>query len=222
MVKTKVILIGASGHAKVIIDVFEQMGTYEILGLFDDRIPSDKMVLGYPLLGSTKNVHSFLLAHADVQVFIAIGDNWTRSFVRDQLIHKNPDIQWAQAIHPFSHIGKGIILGEGIAVLAGAVINCEVHLGDFSIVGSNSSLDHESQLGSYASLGPGCTIGGNVKIGNFSAIGLGANVIHGLSIGECTVIGAGATLLKDFGDKLVVYGTPARKIRSREESEKYL
>lgn len=222
MVKTKVVLIGASGHAKVIIDVFEQMGTCEILGLFDDNICNRTKVLEYPLLGDVKDVHPFLLADADVQVFIAIGDNWTRSFVRDQLIQKNPNIRWAQAIHPFSHIGKGTTLGAGVAILAGAVINSEVRLGDFSIVGSNSSVDHESQLGSYASLGPGCTIGGNVKIGNLSAIGLGANLIHGLTIGECTVIGAGATVLKDFGDKLVAYGSPARKIRSREESEKYL
>lgn len=222
MAKDQVIIIGASGHAKVIIDVFERMGTYEILGLFDDHIITGTEVLGYRLLGKLMNVRPFLSEHPGVQVFIAIGDNWTRYQVKSQLEQETHNIKWAQAIHPFSHIGKGSKLGTGIAVFAGAVINSEAQLGDFAIVGSNSNIDHESRLGEYASLGPGCTLGGNVNIGDFSAIGLGADLIHGLTIGAHTIIGAGSTVLQNFGDKIVVYGTPAKEIRPREKGEKYL
>lgn len=222
MSKNQVIIVGASGHAKVIIDVFERMGTYDILGLFDDNMAKGTEVLDYQLLGNISEISPFLSKHPHVQVFIAIGDNWTRASVKAQLEEKTTNIQWAQAIHPFSHMGKDTFLGKGIAILAGAVINSQVQLGDFTIVGSNASIDHESQLGDYASLGPGCILGGNVNIGNFSAIGLGAHLIHGLTIGAHTVIGAGSTVLQNFGDNLVTYGTPARKIRTRANGEKYL
>ncbi len=222
MTKKQVIIVGASGHAKVIIDVFERMGNYEILGLFDDHIATGTALLGYQLLGNLEQVPPFLSKHKGVQLFMAIGDNWTRYQVKAALERASDDIQWAQAIHPFSHVGKGTKLGSGIAILAGAVINSEAEIKDFTIVGSNASIDHESHLGDYASLGPGSTLGGNVHIGDFSAIGLGANLIHGLTIGSQTVIGAGSLILQDFGNNLVVYGTPGKKIRTREEGEKYL
>lgn len=222
MNKSKLIIVGASGHSKVIIDVFEQMGNYQILGLFDDGIPIGVEVLGYVLLGKINTIKSFLAEHADVQVFVAIGDNWTRSKVKSQLDQNIADIHWANAVHPHAQIGKGTVLGKGVAILAGAVINSEVHIDDFTIIGSNTTLDHESHLGAYASLAPGVCVGGNVRIGDFSAVGLGANIIHGISIGAQTVIGAGATVLQNFGDNLVVYGTPAREIRNRQKGEKYL
>ncbi len=222
MAKTKLIIVGASGHSKVIIDVFEKMKNHEILGLFDDFVAKDSEMLGYRVLGKINEITPFLSVQVEVKVFIAIGDNWTRSLIKKKLIADHPNIQWAQAIHPFSQIGKGTILGNGVAVLAGAVINSDSKLGDFSIMGSNSNLDHESQLGNFASIAPGCTTGGNVRVGSYSAIGLGTNITHGRSIGSHTVIGAGSTVLQDIGDSIVAYGTPAKKIRSRANGERYL
>lgn len=222
MAKTKLIIVGASGHAKVIIDVFEQMGTHEVLGMLDDNVPKGTEILGYPLLGRIDEIQSILSNQTGVECFIAIGDNWTRSQVANHIQALIPGIRWANAIHPFSHIGKGVVLGKGIAVLAGAVINSETTLGDFTILGSNSSLDHECKLGEFASLGPGCTVGGNVQIGQFSTVALGANIIHGIKIGAHAVIGTGATVLENFADNLVIYGTPAKKIRTRTKGEKYL
>ncbi|MDW3191633.1 MAG: acetyltransferase [Cytophagales bacterium] len=222
MTKHKLIIVGASGHAKVIIDVFEQIGNYKILGLFDDRISKDTEVLGHKLLGKTAAISSFLTDNTNIEVFIAIGDNWTRSRVKKQLEQNNANIHWANAIHPQAQIGKGTVFGKGVAILAGAVINSDARIGDFTIMGSNSILDHDSHLGAYASLAPGATVGGNVQIGNFSTVSLGANIIHGIKIGAHTVIGAGTTVLQNFGENLVVFGSPAREIRTREEGEKYL
>lgn len=222
MAKSKLIIVGASGHAKVIIDVFEQMGNYQILGLFDDRFSKGEKVLGYELLGNTESISNFLSKHEGVKVFIAIGDNWTRSKVKHRLEQDVPEISWANAIHPGSHTGKATVLGKGIAVLAGAVINSQAKIGDFAIMGSNCNLDHDSHLGVFASLAPGSTVGGNVQIGKYAAIGLGANIINGLSIGDHTVIGAGATVLQNFGDYLIAYGSPAKIVRARKEGEQYL
>lgn len=218
----KLIIIGASGHAKVIIDVFERMGDHEILGLLDDAVPKGTDILGHAVLGTTDYISQLLAVHEAIETFIAIGDNWIRARLKEKLMKNHPNIRWARAIHPTSSICKNAKLGDGVAVLAGAVVNSESTLGDYSIIGSNACLDHEGELGAYASLAPGCNTGGNVKIGNYSAIGVGVNIMHGRKIGEHVIIGAGATVLDDFGDQLVVYGSPAKKIRTRNKGEKYL
>ena len=220
MEQKQVIIIGASGHGKVVLDTLERMGNYEVLGFVDDRV--DKPVLEQPILGKVSERSNILNSHPQPEVFIAIGDNWTRKKIREEIQGSNPLIQWASAIHPASHIGRGVQLGTGIAVFAGAVINSGSDMGDFTIVGSHTCVDHDNVLAPFASLAPGCHLGGNVSLGECTTVGIGGNLKHGIKIGAHTVIGAGSTVLQDFGDHQVAYGTPAKVIRKRTPGESYL
>lgn len=216
------LIIGASGHAKVIIDIVEKEGKHQLVGLIDAKAQKGDTHFGYPLLGTEADLPAICKAHDVTAGIIAIGDNWIRQKVRDKLLHIKPDFQFATAVHPTASIGKGTQLGPGTVVMAGAIINPDCAVGEHCIVNTNASLDHDSVMGDFASLAPGAVTGGGVTIGAFSAISLGVKVIHGITIGAHTVVGAGATVFKDLGDQVIALGTPARVAKRREIGSRYL
>ena len=153
---------------------------------------------------------------------VAIGDNWTRARVVARIRELQPDFQFVTAIHPDVCVARDVSIGEGTVVMAGAVVNTGTRIGAFCILNTRCSVDHECTLGEFSSVAPGVVTGGCVAIGPFSAVGIGATLIHEVRIGEHTVVGAGATVVNDVPDHVVVYGTPARFVRSREAGEPYL
>lgn len=218
----EVVLFGASGHAKVAIDIFERSGKYKILGLLVSDKRHKEGVFGYGILGDLSEVPSLLEHTPDLHFFVAIGDNWTRSLITKQLLAIDANIEFANAIHPDAVIGRNVVLGRGVMVMAGSIINADSTIGDFTIVNTKSSVGHECVLEDFCSLAPNSTLAGNVRIGGHSAISPSATILNGRTIGEHSVVGAGALLLEDVGDLCVYYGLPAKFIRSRKKGDKYL
>lgn len=222
MNKETVLIVGSSGHSKVIIDIFEKEDKYKILGLLDAYRNIGEETLGYKVVGKEENLPDLLSENPNCKLFIAIGDNWIRQKVVNKIIDIIPNIDFASTIHPSAQIGKNVRIGKGVAIMAGAIINSNTIIEDFIIINTKASIDHDSKMSKFSSLAPNVTTGGNVSIGEFSAISIGATIKHGISIGEHTVIGAGALLLKNCGDNLIMYGFPAKEIRKREKGDKYL
>lgn len=220
--KEKVIVLGASGHAKVIIDIFEQGNAYEILGLIDDALPVGSQVGRYNILGCTADLPELHKTLPSFKVFIAIGNNWIRYKVWQKILDLSPKTKYANAIHPSALIAKGVQLKTGIAIMAGAIVNSNAIVKRFAIINTKSSLDHDSELGDFSSLAPNVTTGGNVTIGRLSAISLSSTIKHGITIGSYCVIGAGALVLKDVPDNSITYGVPAKHIKSRKPEDNYL
>jgi len=220
MKKEKLIIIGASGHAKVIIDIVEKQCQYELLGLIENNPNLEKKVLGYGILGDESILSETI--YNDVYLFIAIGDNWVRHLVKERISALNPSIKFATLIHPSAQIAKGVKIGEGVCIMAGAIVNSDSTIDNFTIINTKASMDHDGHLGAFASLAPNATTGGNVSIGDFTSIGISATIKHGVQIGKHGVIGGGALVLKNFEDNQVIYGVPAKAIRSRIMGEKYL
>jgi sugar O-acyltransferase (sialic acid O-acetyltransferase NeuD family) len=221
MLLEKIVVIGASGHAGVVIDIIEQENRYQIVGLLDSNTSLGRSAFGYPILGGVSNMAE-LEIHGIIGGIIAIGDNWSRFQVMSKIVKDVPDFQFVQAIHPSAQIGKGVTVGRGTVIMPNCVMNRDARVGDFCIVNTGATLDHNSKLGNYSSLAPGVRAAGHVSIGNYSAIGIGASIKHGLSIGHHTVIGAGAVVLKDVPDHVVCYGVPASIVRTRTAGDKYL
>lgn len=222
MSKENVIIVGASGHSKVIIDCFEKEGKYEILGLLDSNRTIGEETLGYKIIGTDSNLSELLLENPNCKLFVAIGDNWIRYKVIEKLSGLVPNLKFASTIHPSAQIGKNVRIGEGVVVLAGAIINCATEIGDYTIINTKASIDHDSCMLKYSSLAPNVTTGGNVVIGEYSAVSIGATIKHGVTIGCHSLIGAGALLLNDCPDNTLMYGFPAREVRKREIGEAYL
>lgn len=222
MNKQAVIIVGSSGHSKVIIDIFEKEGKYEIVGLLDAHRNIGEETLSYKVIGKVEHLPELLLKNPNSKIFIAIGDNWIRQKVVNKIIDIAPNIDFATTIHPSAQIGKNVQIGKGVAIMAGAIINSDSNIGDFAIINTNASIDHDCIMLKYSSVAPGVTTGGNVTIGEFSAISIGATIKHGISIGNHSVVGAGSVLVKNCGDNQIVYGIPAKEIKTREAGERYL
>lgn len=216
-----VLLIGSSGHSKVVIDIFCKMGV-DILGLIDSFRQAGEQTLGFPVLGGEADIPGILTENPDLQLFVAIGDNWARQQVSSRIVANNPNVRFASAIHPGAEIGLDVEIGQGVAIMAGVTINSSTKIEDFCIINTRASVDHDNQIGKFSSLAPGVCTGGHVKIGSNTAVGIGAIVKNQINIGSDSVIGAGSVVVKDIEDQMVAYGVPARHIRRREPDEKYL
>lgn len=217
-----IVLIGSSGHAKVIIDIVEHEGRYKIAGLFDEYRKVGEQTLGYQILGREEDLLQLMTSHILIGVIVAIADNFIRSKVAAFVEEVCPDLPFISAMHPKAYIAKDVSIGEGTVIMAGVNVNPSCSIGRFCILNTNSSLDHDSVMEDFSSLAPGVTTGGNCRIGGYSAVSIGAVLIHGVHIGEHTVIGAGSTVMKHCEPFKVAYGTPAKTIRERKPGDKYL
>jgi sugar O-acyltransferase (sialic acid O-acetyltransferase NeuD family) len=222
MGKQNVLIVGSSGHSKVIIDIFEKGGLYKIIGLLDSYRNIGENTLGYKILGKEEDLPELLRTYPHCKIFVAIGDNWVRHRVVSKVIKIRPEIEFATAIHPSAQIGKNVKIGKGVAIMPGVIINSDSVIGDFVILNTKASIDHDCRMAEYSSLGPDVTTGGNVSIGEFTAISIGSIISHGVSVGSHSVIGSAALLTKNCENGVVMYGVPAKKIRDRKIGEKYL
>lgn len=218
----KVLVIGASGHAKVIIDIIELQNKYEIVGLIDSFKEIGKTIYDYKVLGTEKDLPKLIEAHNIHGGIIAIGDNWTRMNIYNEIAAHTSNFNFIKAIHPSAVIGKNVSIGPGTAIMAGVVVNSDAKIGKQCIVNTKSSVGHDTVLKDFSSVAPGVSIGGDVKLGKCSAISLGANVIERVKIGKHTVIGAGALVNKDIASNKIAYGIPAKETKKRNLHEKYL
>ena len=217
-----IVIIGSSGHAKVIIDIVEQEGLYKIAGLLHRHQKVGEQTLGYQVLGQDEDLPQLMENHSLRGAIVAIGDNFIRSKVVDRLREICPALPFVSAIHPKASIAKDVFIGEGTVIMAGVTINPCCSIGQFCILNTNSSLDHDSVIKDFSSIAPRVTTGGDCEIGAYSAVSIGAVLTQGIHIGEHTVIGAGSTVLKNIGSFKVAYGTPAKAVRDRKPGDKYL
>lgn len=194
-------LYGASGHAKVIIELLEQQ-QLDISGLID-KDPTIKNLLGYPVY-STLNES---LLHKG-EVIISIGNNIIRKRIAEALI-----VNFAKAVHSSANVSSRCIIGQGSVIMAGVSINSEATIGKHTILNTNCSIDHDCIINDFAHISPNAAIAGNVKIGEGTHIGIGANIIQGINIGKWVTIGAGAVIIADVPDYAVVVGNPGKIIK---------
>jgi sugar O-acyltransferase (sialic acid O-acetyltransferase NeuD family) len=206
-VKQKLVVFGAGGHAKVVIDIIEQQGEYEISGLLDDDPRHlGKDFFGYPVLGTRADLPGLIseqLRHA----IVTIGDNTSRAAVAAHLAQQG--WRFACAVHPRASIGRGVNIGPGCVIMAGCVVNADARLGAQVIVNTGATVDHDCRVEDAVHIAPGCHLCGEVSVGRGSLIGAGATVIPGVRIGSEVIVGAGSTVIRDVADRAKVSGTPA-------------
>jgi sugar O-acyltransferase (sialic acid O-acetyltransferase NeuD family) len=217
-----IVIIGSSGHAKVIVDIVQREGKYGIAGLVDRHREVGEETLGYRVLGKEEDLPQLVGARSLKGAIVAIGDNFVRSRVAARVQQLCPDLPFVRAIHPAASLGAEVSIGEGTVIMAGVSINPCSSVGRFCILNTRSSLDHDSTMEDFASLAPGVTTGGNCRIGECSAIGIGAVLVHGVQVGAHSVIGAASLVMKPVESFVVAYGSPAKTIRGREAGDRYL
>jgi sugar O-acyltransferase (sialic acid O-acetyltransferase NeuD family) len=221
-VRHKIIILGSSGHASVLVDAIELGGEYDIAGYLDDTIPIGTRRFNYPVLGVLKNGAMICAEHAIDGAVLAIGDNWWRRKVYSDLIENCPRLSFPIIKHPSAIVASSAKLEKGAVILSGSHAGPASFVGKFCIMNTSSSIDHDCVMQSFSSIAPGVSTGGHVQIGECSAIGVGASISDRISVGCHTVVGTGSSVVRNIPDFVVAYGNPARVRRSRPEGEPYV
>ncbi len=206
------LMFGASGHSKVIIDLVEKGSEYCIKWLADDN-PELKAtnVYGYKVLGGKDELQHVVRIFKGALAVVAIGSNRARANVADSLVAQGWELTPA-LIHPSAQIARGVTLDAGTVVMAGVVINSDSHIGRNVIVNTGASVDHDCEIGDAVHIAPHATLCGGITVGAGSLIGAGAVICPNLNIGSNVTVGAGATVINNVADNSIVAGTPARLI----------
>jgi sugar O-acyltransferase (sialic acid O-acetyltransferase NeuD family) len=218
----KIIIIGAGGHSKVIVDIIQNEQKYKIAGFIDNNLPIGHKVLDYKVLGKEEEINNLINEQEIFGGVIAIGDNFIRSNVEKKIKQLCNEFKFINCIHPKSNIAFNVVMGEGNVVMAGATINTSSEISNHCIFNTNCSIDHDNRIANFASIAPNGVTGGNVEVGEFSAIGIGATVKQNVSIGYNCIIGASSLVNKDTKSNSVYYGIPAKFIRNHELGKNYL
>lgn len=204
-----VFVFGASGHARVVIDMLERMKGMKIAFIVDDAESTHGRTLcGYPVIGG----RDALLANRRKAAtgIVAIGSNGARARVAQWLAQQG--FRACNALHPAAAIGRDVEIGDGTAVMAGAVINTGSRIGSHVIINTGATVDHDCAIGDCAHIAPGCSLCGGVSVGAGAMLGVGTQVIPGIAIGAHAVIGAGSTVLQNVPEGARMAGSPCRPV----------
>lgn len=194
-------LYGASGHAKVIIEILEKNGV-TVHGLIDDN-RAKKRLLTYPVLGSPDPGETF-----EEEVIVSIGINSTRKKVVEKY-----RFNYGKVLHQNAEISTRASIGEGTVVMGNAIINSGTKIGKHVIINTAASVDHDCVIEDFVHISPNATLCGEVAVWEGAHVGAGAVIIPGVTIGKWAVVGAGAVIIKDVPDFATVVGNPGRVIK---------
>lgn len=202
MEQTKVSILGASGHAMVIIEIIKTVSGVEVFAVYDDD-ETVESIMGY----SVENKIPDTLSDSQ-KVIIAIGDNKLRAEIAKKSIFRflEPLLHANAVVCPSAKIGVGTV------VMAGAVINAQAKIGNHCIINTGAIVEHEVVIEDYVHISPNAVLTGKVTIGEGTQIGAGASIIPGIKIGKWATIGAGAVIIKDVADNATVVGNPGKII----------
>jgi sugar O-acyltransferase (sialic acid O-acetyltransferase NeuD family) len=206
-----IVLIGAGGHGRVVLDILRVAGVHNPVGFIDaDPQLAGQTVDGIPVLGQA-NMLPKLKGQKVKGAIISIGDNQARRSYVKKITQQGFEL--INAIHPQSMVSPTATIGRNVVIAAGAVIGTQARIADSVIVNTSAVIDHECEIGEAVHICPAAALAGRVRVGALAFVGLGCNIIPCMKIGENAVIGAGAVVIDDVPDGATVVGVPGRVIK---------
>ena len=199
-----VVVYGAGGHGKVIADALTASGQ-KVLAFIDGNVSlRGSTVLDLPIYFADE----WLRSQPGALVALGVGDNVVREQVAMRVKHCGCSV--ISVVHPGAIVARSAMIGEGVTIMAGAVLNPDCAIGDGVIINTSAIVEHDVRIDRYVHLSPNCAVGGGAQIGAFAHVGMGASVLPFKRVGINCVIGAGAVVVSDIPDEQVAYGVPAR------------
>lgn len=204
--RDKLIIIGASGHGKVVADIAIKMNKWQSIAFLDDD-EAIKASMGIEVIGKTADAFTY---KDEVDFFVAIGSNSTREKIQEKFIDEGLNV--VSLIHPCAVIATDVEVGIGTVVMAGVVINSSTRIGKGCIINTSSSLDHDNLLEDYVHISPGVRSAGAVRVGVKSWLGIGSVISNNVNICSACKVGAGAVVVKDITEPGTYVGVPVRRV----------
>lgn len=211
------LLAGAGGHAKVIIDILRSYyRETNLIGITDrDASKKGSSLLDVPVIG-TDDIIPELRERGLRKAFVSIGA--VKDFQARERLYiflKKLGFELVNVIHPASTVSAFASLGSGNSIHAGCVLNAGARIGDNCIINTGSIIEHDCIIGNNVHIAPGAAVSGGAVIGDNCLIGLGANVIQGIRIGNNCIVAAGSTVIADVAAGSTVAGVPAKPLKGR-------
>lgn len=216
----RTVIIGArpDGHGKVVLEILQAMQCFEVLGFVDDDPEKrDLTVCGLPVLESTGGLEQMRQNSGVEGAIVAIADNPRRRALGQRVLEVG--LELVSAIHPTVHLDSDVVLGKGIVLCQGVIVVAGTRIGNSVNVHTGATIDHDNVIEGGANLGPGVHTAGRVHIGRDAFIGTGAIFIPDVIVGEGAVVGAGAVVIRSVRPFDRVVGVPARSIAQKSSQE---
>ena len=208
---SKVLILGAGGHARVCCDIFES-NNFKIGGIYDDdKHLLDKYSGHWKITGDFRKLLIDLEFERKSDYFVAIGDNNARETMTLKIIKATGKYP-LNCISGSSIISKNCILDTGILIAPGSVINIGAKVKMGVIVNTGATIDHDCILEDFSSVQPGVHLAGGVKIGKRSQVGIGACIKQYIEVGSDVFVGGGAMVIKNVLENTTVLGVPAKQV----------
>lgn len=204
-----VIVIGAGGHAKVLIETLGMLGR-RVLSITDSAHDRLGQSLGGILI---EGADELVLEHDPnhVELVNAVGSVAVPE-VRRKIYVKfaSRGYQFATVVHPSAIVSPSASLAQGSQVMAGATVQARAIIGANTIINTHASVDHDCAIGAHSHIAPGVTLSGNVRIGQACHLGTACSVIQAVTLGPYAFVAAGAVVTSDLPAHANVRGVPAR------------
>jgi sugar O-acyltransferase (sialic acid O-acetyltransferase NeuD family) len=211
MARDRVLVWGAGGHGKVVVDALMLSTEWEIAGIIDeDSKKNGAEVLGVKVSWLDGNLLETARRFKCGAVTIAIGDNFTRHEKFQQI--RSAGLRPVNVIHPGAQISQFVKIGEGVTILAATTISAGTVIEDNVCVNTSASVDHDNYLENSCHIFPNATLTGGVRVREFAYVGSGAVITPNLTVEKYSYVGAGAVVLNDVPEGMIVGGVPAKTI----------
>ncbi|WP_320664934.1 acetyltransferase [Prochlorococcus sp. MIT 1223] len=208
----RLLIIGAGGHSRVILETAQAIGCYSDYAYLDDKYTKEiesETINGIPIIGKISYLSSDFCKSNYNSAIVAIGDSAMRVSILKKLLKY---YQVPFLIHPNAYVAASATLDNGTVVFAQAAVQSNAVVGEGCIINTCASIDHDVVLAEGVHICPGAHLAGNVRIGKSTWVGIGSSIIQNINIGSNVYIGAGSVVLKDINSGSRVAGVPARAI----------
>lgn len=206
-----VVIIGAGGHARVLISTLKALQRGIVGILHPDETMIGQTIDGIPVIGNDEKICEY--APDAVELVNGIGSTSSTTKRHDIFeTFKKDGYSFATIEHLAALIADNVKLGEGVQIMAGAIIQTGCIIGNNTIINTGAIIDHDCIIGDHVHIAPGAVLSGGVKIGALTHVGTGATIIQGAEIGGNSLIGAGAVVIRDVPAGKKVIGNPAKTI----------